>query len=110
LWAYETGGARQVGCVYTAQGFEVDYVGVIFGRDLVYEPATASWRGDPARSFDPPVRRATDNFARLVANTYRVLLTRGLKGCYVFFVDKDTEHFFKSRMEKTITAPAQRRS
>ena len=37
----------------------------------------------------------------MVQNTYRVLLTRGMKGCYVTFMDKNTEHFFRSRMEFT---------
>jgi DUF2075 family protein len=98
LWAYQAGGIDQVGCVYTAQGFEFDYVGVIFGTDLVYDPALANWKGNSEASADPAVRRSSD-FLKLVKNTYRVLLTRGMKGCYVYFMDKDTEHFFRSRTE-----------
>src|SRR5690606_8516052 len=45
FWAYEAGGIEQVGCIYTAQGFEFDYVGVIWGRDLRYDPDTG-WVGD----------------------------------------------------------------
>jgi hypothetical protein len=47
LWAYESDGVNQIGCVYTAQGFEFDYVGVIFGPDLVYLPDSAEWKGRP---------------------------------------------------------------
>src|SRR5580704_6976180 len=43
LWAYDAGGVNQIGCVYTAQGFEFDYVGVIFGPDLVYVPEAGRW-------------------------------------------------------------------
>ena len=43
LWAYDGGGVNQIGCIYTAQGFEFDYVGVIFGPDLVYVPEAAEW-------------------------------------------------------------------
>lgn len=98
LWAYSPGGENQVGCIYTAQGFEFDYVGVIIGSDLVYRPG-AGWVGDKENSHDSMVKRAGDRFVELVKNTYRVLLTRGMKGCYVCFLDKATEDFFRSRTE-----------
>jgi uncharacterized protein len=100
LWAYEVGGMNQIGCIYTAQGFEFDYVGVIFGPDLVYVPESADWKGDKTKSFDTVVKRSGDHFTQMVKNTYRVLLTRGMKGCYVHFMDKNTENFFRSRMER----------
>lgn len=99
LWAYQDGGINQIGCIYTAQGFEFDYVGVIFGRDLVFDPASAAWIGDPSHSADTVVRRSRGDFPRNVKNTYRVLLSRGIKGCYVSFIDKATENFFRSRIE-----------
>jgi hypothetical protein len=99
LWAYEDGGINQIGCVYTAQGFEFDYVGVIFGPDLIYVPESADWKGDKTKSFDTVVKRSGERFMQMVKNTYRVLLTRGMKGCYVYFMDKNTENFFRSRLE-----------
>jgi hypothetical protein len=99
LWAYDSGGVNQIGCVYTAQGFEFDYVGVIFGPDLIYIPETADWKGDKTKSYDREVKKSRDRFTQMVKNTYRVLLTRGMKGCYVHFMDKNTENFFRSRME-----------
>jgi uncharacterized protein len=102
FWASDPRGVDQVGCVYTAQGFEYDYAGVIFGRDLVWRPRTG-WLGQPEHSHDSIVKRATrDNpqrFTELVKNTYRVLLTRGLKGCYVYFEDDQTRDFVLSRVE-----------
>jgi uncharacterized protein len=73
--------------VYTAQGFEFDYVGVIFGRDLVYNPATAEWEGKREACEDTVVKRSGEDFLKLVKNTYRVLMTRGMKGCYVHFLE-----------------------
>jgi hypothetical protein len=99
LWAYDPNGINQIGCIYTAQGFEFDYVGVIFGNDLIYDFESQAWKGQPEYSKDSQVRRSRSGFADLVKNTYRVLLSRGLKGCYVYFMDKDTERFVKSRME-----------
>lgn len=99
LWAYDPNGINQIGCVYTAQGFEFDYVGVIVGRDLTYSFDRQAWLGNRSFSCDPTVRNAGDKFLNLIKNTYRVLLTRGMKGCYVYFMDKETENFFKSRIE-----------
>ncbi len=99
LWAYDRNGINQIGCVYTAQGFEFDYAGVIFGNDLVYDFDQQTWKGQPENSEDAMVRRSRGSFLGLVKNTYRVLLSRGMKGCYVYFTDKDTERFLKSRIE-----------
>ena len=100
LWAHDPNGINQVGCIYTAQGFEFDYVGVIFGTDLTYDLDRQVWVGHREASHDTVVKRSKDRFTELVKNTYRVLLTRGMLGCYVYFMDKDTERFVKSRMEK----------
>ena len=99
LWADDPNGINQVGCVYNAQGFEFDYVGVIFGPDLRYNFDLQRWEGHPEDSHDSTVRSSRDRFVDLVKNTYRVLLTRGMKGCYVHFMDKDTERFIRSRTE-----------
>ncbi len=100
LWAYDPRGVDQVGCIYTAQGFEFDYAGVIFGQDLVYRHGQG-WVGQKQYSHDSVVKRSGDDFLKLVKNVYRVLLSRGMKGCYVHFVDKETEDFVRSRMEET---------
>lgn len=99
LWAYDPAGINQIGCIYTAQGFEFDYVGVIFGPDLVYVPEKADWQGESKNSYDAVVKRSGGKFTQMAKNAYRVLLTRGLKGCYVHFLDKNTENFVRSRVE-----------
>lgn len=98
-WATDKSGLDQIGTVYTSQGFEFDYMGVIFGNDLVYDPDNASWKGIRENSEDSVVKRGGEQFVNYVKNTYRVLLTRGMKGCYIYFMDKNTENFFKSRIE-----------
>jgi hypothetical protein len=99
LWATDPRGIDQVGCVYTAQGFEFDYAGVIFGNDLRYDFDRGEWVGHPECSQDGRVKRGGVRFLELVKNVYRVLLSRGMKGCYVYFMDRDTERFVRSRME-----------
>ncbi len=100
-WATDPAGLGQVGCIYTAQGFEYDYAGVIVGKDLSYRP-DVGWAGQKSCSEDSIVKRnaKTDaDFTTLVKNAYRVLLTRGLKGCAVYFDDAGTRDFVRSRIE-----------
>jgi DUF2075 family protein len=100
-WASDARGLGQVGCIYTAQGFEFDYVGVIVGPDLVYRPGVG-WIGQPEQSKDNVVRRTNrEAFTDFVKHTYRVLMTRGLLGCYVYFMDAQTRDFFLSRTERS---------
>jgi hypothetical protein len=105
MWASDPNGKDQVGCIYTAQGFEFDYVGVIIGRDLVYRPRQG-WIGQPQFSHDSVVKRAANEdmnrFTELVKQTYRVLLTRGLKGCYLYLQDEQTRDFVMSRTESRL--------
>jgi uncharacterized protein len=87
LWATDPAGFGQVGCIYTAQGFEYDFAGVIIGPDLVWRGDR--WQTNPTASADPQVRRAA-NFDVLVRNVYKVLLTRGLIGCVIYSTDPET--------------------
>jgi hypothetical protein len=100
VWAHDPAGIEQIGCVYTAQGFEFDYVGVIFGTDLVYDLDRQQWVGHKTRSHDNVVKRSGDRLTDLLKNTYRILLSRGLKGCYVHFMDPATETFVRTRIEE----------
>jgi hypothetical protein len=99
LWATDSGGINQVGCIYTAQGFEMDYVGVIWGKDLAYDLDGQSWVAHKQECHDRTVRQSKSDFLGLLRNTYRVLLSRGMKGCYVCFLDRNTERFVRSRMD-----------
>jgi len=96
LWATLDGGFDQVGCVYTAQGFEYDWNGVIVGPDLLYRDGQVvtvrSASKDPAL-----VRGVSDAQAdQLIRNTYKVLLTRGMMGTVLFSTDAETQRFLAS--------------
>jgi hypothetical protein len=97
LWATLDGGFDQVGCVYTAQGFEYDWNGVIIGPDLVYRHGRlVTVRG---ASKDPALIRGGVSDAeadQLIRNTYKVLLTRGMTGTVLYSTDAETQHFLAS--------------
>ncbi|WP_051855443.1 DUF2075 domain-containing protein [Streptomyces sp. NRRL B-1347] len=90
LWATDPAGFGQVGCVYTAQGFEYDWSGVIIGPDLVWRGDR--WVTDRTASKDPVFKRTTPDadVDRLIRNTYKVLLTRGMIGTIVYSTDAET--------------------
>ncbi|WP_250904205.1 DUF2075 domain-containing protein [Actinomadura sp. NEAU-AAG7] len=97
LWATNPGGFGQVGCVYTAQGFEYDWNGVILGPDLVYRDGRLVPRRGASR--DPALRPKTVTDAEaagLILNTYKVLLTRGMAGTLIYSVDEETQKFLTS--------------
>ncbi|MBT4111132.1 DUF2075 domain-containing protein [Candidatus Woesearchaeota archaeon] len=97
-WAYKPEGIKQVGCIYTAQGFEFDYIGVIVGPDLKYDKENDCLIGDRESTKDPMLKRGKEKFDEHVKNIYRVLMSRGMKGCYVYFVDKEVEEYFKKNI------------
>ncbi|MBB2741685.1 UNVERIFIED_ORG: hypothetical protein FHR35_001505 [Microbispora rosea subsp. rosea] len=101
LWATMPGGFEQVGCVYTAQGFEYDWNGVVFGPDLVHRDGRLiTVRG---ASADPALTKksVTDEQAdRLIRNTYKVLLTRGMIGTAVYSVDARTQDFLATLLDR----------
>lgn len=94
FWASDPRGFGQVGCVYTAQGFEYDYAGVIFGEDLVWRDDR--WVAQPSKSHDNQVKRGSpEEFDRAVRNTYKVLLTRGMRGATLYSTDAETQRMFE---------------
>ena len=97
-WATDPCGMEQVGTVYTAQGFEFDYIGIIFGNDLVWNKSKQAWESVPDKSFDTQVTRNNKDLVNHLKNVYRVLLSRAHKGVFVYFMDKDTKEYFQSRM------------
>ncbi|MCQ9208030.1 MAG: DUF2075 domain-containing protein [Omnitrophica bacterium] len=97
-WATDHSGMEQVGTVYTAQGFEFDYIGVIFGNDLVWRESEG-WISMPDNSFDKQIKRKNPTLTAHLKHVYRVLMSRAHHGVYVYFMDKETERFFKSKLE-----------
>jgi len=105
-WIISPKSVEEVGCIHTCQGLEVDYVGVIIGKDLIAI--------DGVLVTDPSARAKTDKSLagykkelkedpisaqikadEIIRNTYRTLMSRGMKGCYVYFVDPATAEHFK---------------
>jgi len=111
-WIIQPSSVSEVGCVYTSQGLEVDYVGVIVGPDLVVRNGKVVVRPEQHASDDSAIHGRKTLFKKdpsgtearvfsLIKNTYRTLMTRGQKGCHVYFVDQETRRYFQSRIGVT---------
>ena len=110
-WAIDDGSIDQIGCIHTSQGLEFDYVGVIVGDDMRFEngavitDATKRAKSDASLRGIKTLAKADPERARRIAdevirNTYRVLMTRGLKGCYVFCTDPALAAHLRALMPK----------
>ena len=99
-WAINPDGVNQIGCIHTCQGLEFDYVGVIIGEEFTYNLSTESWEADVTKCYDAKIgKNSQDQFLRLAQNTYKTLLSRGMKGVFVYSVDKDTREYLKRRLK-----------
>ena len=101
---------NEAGCIHSVQGLEFDYVGVIIGKDLYYEDGRIRTNFYNHASSDPSFKGIKKIYKEdkeganqisdiIIKNTYRVLLTRGTKGCYVYCVDKNLNQYFKEQIE-----------
>ena len=87
----------KVGCVYTSQGHDLNYAGVIFGEDISYNPLTKKIEYHPEKSIDTNSKSKSEskNIQNII-NAYLVLLTRGVYGTYIYAVDKNLRDYIKS--------------
>ncbi|MDT3360194.1 MAG: DUF2075 domain-containing protein, partial [Spirochaetota bacterium] len=100
----------QVGCIHTTQGLEFSYVGVIIGNDLRFEKGRVitdfSKRAKSDKSLHGLIGKvrkgdiqATKDVDIIIRNTYRTLMSRGMKGCYVYCTDKALAQFLRTRID-----------
>lgn len=109
LWIQMPKSVNEIGCIHTCQGLEVDYVGVIVGKDLIVrdgvvlvDPSKRSKQDQSIRGYKAMLvnnpEKTKELTRSIIKNTYRTLMTRGMKGCYVYFEDKLTEQYFINRL------------
>jgi len=111
-WIINPESVTEVGCIHTCQGLEVDYIGVIIGPDFVIrngkaltipeerastDRSVAGWRA--LMKDDPNTTKA--RLDALIKNTYRTLMTRGQKGCFIYCTDKTTQNYFKEAIDRS---------
>ncbi len=99
-WATEPQGINQIGCIFSIQGLELDYIGVIIGPDLDYDSENDILVAVPGKNMDVKTGNAQE-YEKHIKDVYRVLLTRGIKGCYVYSCNPRVSDFFKKALERS---------
>lgn len=106
-WAIDPNSINEIGCIHTCQGLEFDYVGVIIGDDMGYEDGhivtdyTKRAKTDQSlkginRMNPITAKRVADT---IIKNTYRTLMTRGMKGCYVYCTNRELQEYLKTKIK-----------
>ncbi|AOZ50516.1 DUF2075 domain-containing protein [Chromobacterium vaccinii] len=110
VWIIAPDSIEQVGCIHTCQGLEVDYIGVIIGSDLIIRDGKVITDATQRSSMDQTIRgyktqmksqpqETAAKADRIIKNTYRTLMSRGLKGCFLYCTDKETAAYFRSKLQ-----------
>jgi DUF2075 family protein len=108
-WIIDPNSVNEVGCIHTCQGLEVDYVGVIIGKDLIYrggkvlvDPAKRSKDDKSIFGYKKLINDSPEKgkflMRAIIKNTYRTLMTRGMKGCYVYCVDEELRKYISGNV------------
>jgi uncharacterized protein len=105
-WIIHPDSISEAGCIHTCQGLEVDYIGVLIGPDFVVRDGQVITNGHARPGRDKTIKgfrslyqtnkkEAQEKVDIIIKNTYKTLMTRGMKGCYLFCTDKETNEYFK---------------
>ena len=110
LWIIKPESVNEIGCIHTCQGLEVDYIGVIIGDDMIVRngriitnphnrartDASLKWYKSLLKTDEAETLERTDS---IIKNTYRTLMTRGMKWCYIYCTDAETREYFRNMMK-----------
>ena len=96
-YAIDPDSINEAGCIHTTQGYDMNYVGVIFGKEIDYDPVSNSIVIDLNEYRDKKVKAGMDEdeLKKLIINTYTTILARGIKGCYVYACNKNLQNYLR---------------
>lgn len=112
-WIIKPNSVSEVGCIHTCQGLELDYVGVVIGDDMVVRDGRIITDGLKRAKTDKSLagfkamlktdaEKAEQMADQIIKNTYRTLMTRGMKGCFIYCTDPETQEYFKQALNKPV--------
>lgn len=111
LFAVDDFSIDQIGCIHTSQGLEFDYVGLIIGDDMRYENHHIVTDFSKRAKTDQSMKgikkldkqdhcKAEEKADEIIKNTYRTLMTRGMKGCYIYCTDQNLRNYLKQKIQR----------
>lgn len=100
-WIISKNAINEIGCVHTTQGYDLNYVGVIFGREIEWDEEKNNFVIYPEKFFDKKVKEKSspEKVKEHIINAYKVMMTRGIKGCYMYACNPGMKNFLKKWFE-----------
>lgn len=100
-WINSTNAFKEIGCIHTTQGYDLNYTGVIFGKEINYNKEKNKIEVDPKLYFDKNGKRGVPDVEDLksyIINIYKTIMYRGIKGTFVYACNKDLRDYLKQHM------------
>ena len=97
-WINSPNAFNEVGCIHTTQGYDLNYTGIIFGKEITYNLETKQIEINASQYFDKKGKQGIENPATLKAyilNIYKTMMLRGIRGTYVYVCDDGLREYFK---------------
>lgn len=100
-WINSKNSFKEVGCIHTTQGYDLNYTGVIFGEEILFNKITNQIEIDKSKYFDKNGKKGLNDIERLkkyIINIYKTIMFRGIKGVYIYACDKNLREYFKKHI------------
>ena len=96
-WILRKESINEIGCIHTTQGYDLNYVGVILGKEIDYDPIKKEIIIDSNNFYDTNVKKGSsfDEIKNYIINAYKVMMERGIKGCYLYACNKNMNEYLK---------------
>lgn len=103
-WILRDESINEIGCIHTTQGYDLNYVGVIFGYEIDYDPFNDRIVIDLSQFYDTNVKKSVDSYVvrRYILNTYKTMMLRGIKGCYVYACNLNMRKYLKKYIDTMV--------
>lgn len=101
-WINSPNAVNEMGCIHTSQGYDLNYCGVIFGREIGFDPATDEITIDPSLYFDKKGKQGIQNpevLKEYIINIYKTMMLRGIRGTYLYVNDVNLKDYFRGYIQ-----------
>lgn len=108
-WIHSPGAIDQVGCIHTTQGYDLNYAGIIFGREITYNPSTKTIEIIKENYMDKAGKQSIRNpeeLKQFVLNIYSTIMLRGIRGTYIYVCDEQLRKYFAEIIPQSGTKSA----
>jgi DUF2075 family protein len=100
-WINSTTDVTEMGCIHTVQGYDLNYSGVIFGKEITYDKNSKKIKVIKNNYHDIKGKQALENedeLLKYIVKIYKTMMYRGIKGTYIYVCDRDLREYFEKHI------------